>query len=524
MTRLYKYKDSIFESMYKNTRRIYAYFKQSQIKRIKVYIMLAVLIVATINPVYAVIQNDNINYGDYNILSEIDQFAYASYNGKQQPNIQYYYLKDGEKIPAYCLDYGMKGAEEVEHGHDVDVTRKIDDDALKMIILNGYPYKTLEELKLNSIPEAVFATQCAIWCYVDSDKFNINNIKPLSHMNDRLIECINEIYNCKNSNIEDYNIDVDLNVKNQETIVIDGEKYYKRKIELLNKRNIKCINIESKDDNVKLEKIDDDSYNIYVKTDIVKDKYNTSIYIPIKAKENVVLFGKSKKEGYQDIALTQKEDFDTTIEKEIEFLEYETNVKIIKKDKETNERLKNTKYHICDDLGLINGEYTTDENGEINLCFNNSQSMNLKIKEIEADINYIIDDVEYSYDISPNDNKEIELYNKKKKGVIEIYKRTKEYNEITNIAENSPLEGVVFNIYNDRNEIVDVLTTNEQGYAKSIELELGKYYIEEIETNKYYEKLKERIEVEILKNEDKVNVQVLNANAFIQRKLPVTGR
>lgn len=524
MTRLYKYKDSVFESMYKNTRRICAYFKQSKIKRIKIYIMLVALVLATINPVYAVIENDDINYGNYNILSQIDEFAYASYNGKQQPNIQYYYLKDKEKIPAYCLNYGMKGAEEGEYGHDVDVSQKINDDALKMIVLNGYPYKTLEELKINTIPEAVFATQCAIWCYVDSDKFNIENIKPLSHMNDRLIECISEIYNAKDGNIEDYNIDIDFNVSNQENVVIDGQSYYKRKIDLVNKKNIKCINIDSKDNNIKIEKLNEDSYNVYIKTDIVKEKYSVNIDLSINAKENVVLFGKSKEQGYQDIALTLKDDFSTTIEKEIQFLEYETNVKIIKKDKDTNKGLKNTKYHISDDLGLINGEYITDENGEINLYFNNSQSMLLKIKEVEADSNYIIDDFEYSYNISSNDNKEIELFNKKKKGFIEIYKRTKEYNEITNIAENSPLKGVIFTIFNDKGEVVDTLTTNEQGYAKSKELELGKYYIEETETNKYYEKLKERIEVEILKNEDKVNVQVLNVNAFIQRKLPVTGR
>ena len=173
MRKLYKYKDSIFENIYKSTRRINAYLRQSKIKRVKVYIILLVLIITTINPVYGIVENTNIEYGNYNILSDIDEFAYVAYNGKQQPNIQYYYLKDNQKIPAYCLNYGMKGAEEGDYGHDVDVQQKINDNALKMIILNGYPYKTLEELKLNSISEAVFATQCAIWCYIDSDKFNI---------------------------------------------------------------------------------------------------------------------------------------------------------------------------------------------------------------------------------------------------------------------------------------------------------------------------------------------------------------
>ncbi len=524
MRKLYKYKDSIFENIYKSTRRINAYLRQSKIKRVKVYIILLVLIITTINPVYGIVENTNIEYGNYNILSDIDEFAYVAYNGKQQPNIQYYYLKDNQKIPAYCLNYGMKGAEEGDYGHDVDVQQKINDNALKMIILNGYPYKTLEELKLNSISEAVFATQCAIWCYIDSDKFNIENVKPLSHMNDRLVECIKEIYKAKDDNIDDYNIDFDLDMGSQETVVIDGKEYYKKKVEILKSNNIKCINIDCKDNNIIVERINNSCYNLYIKADVVKEKYNAKLNINIDAKENVVLFGKSKKQGYQDIALTLKDDYSTSINKEIQFTKYNTKLKIIKRDKDTNKPLKDIKYHITDSLGLINSDFITDENGEINLCYANSQDMIVTLKEIETNSSYIIDDIEYTYNIIPNDEKEIELYNKKKKGYIELYKRTKEYNELTGIAENSPLEGVIFNIYNDKDEVVDVLITDDQGYAKSKELELGKYYIEEIQTNEYYEKLKERIEVEILENEDKVNIQVLNANAYIQRKLPVTGR
>ena len=72
--------------------------------------------------------------------------------------------------------------------------------------------------------------------------------------------------------------------------------------------------------------------------------------------------------------------------------------------------------------------------------------------------------------------------------------------------------------------MIDKLKTDEYGYAKSKALPLGKYYIKETQTNKHYKIMDKVIEVNIIKENDEVNVQILNDNVTIEEKLPVTGR
>ncbi len=521
MTKIYRYKNSILENIYKNSRRINAYFRQNQIRRIKAIVFLLLFIFSALNTnVFAItLENDKYQIGNYTIIGEVDPFAYISYNGKQQPNIMYSYNGN----PAYCLNRGLKGAEEATGGQIVNVKEKLSDDKLKMIILNGYPYKSVEELELTSIPEAIFATQFAIWCYTDNT-IDINKIEPLSYMNDTLVRKIKEIYSAKDIPIEESDINIDVKDEKQKTIVENDGTYYVRRFNISNLKNIENFSLKCKDTNVNIKRIDDCTYDAKILADLVKNRYDASIDIEIKANENVVLFGDSNDESYQNMALVIGKYYYPTIKHNISFEENNTEVIIEKLDSDTKLPIPNVKYYISDNYGYTNKEYVTDKDGIIKINLNNSEEVVLKIQEKEVDSKYVIDLKNYEYVIKPNKNEHIKLYNTKAKGYIEIVKKTKEYNENTNLPENYPLKDVKFNILNENMEIVDVLVTNESGYAKSKELEIGKYYIEEVKTNKYYEKLNELIDVEIKKDKEVTNVQVLNANAFIQKKMPVTGK
>ncbi len=517
MTKIYRYKNSILENIYKNSRRINAYFRQNQIRRIKAIVFLLLFLNTS---VFAItLENDKYEVGDYTITGEVDPFAYISYNGKQQPNIMYSYNGN----PAYCLNRGLKGAEETTSGQIVNVKEKLGDNKLKMIILNGYPYKSVEELELTSIPEAIFATQFAIWCYTDNT-IDINKIEPLSYMNETLVRKIKEIYSAKDIPIEESNINVDIKDEKQKTVVEDNRAYYVRKINIANLKNIDSISLECTDTNVNMRKLDDYTYEAKILADLVKNRYDAFIDIEIKANENVVLFGDSNDENYQNMALVIGKYYSPTVEYNISFEEKNTEIIIEKLDIDTKLPIPNVKYYISDNYGYTNKEYLTDKDGIIKINLNNSEDVVIKVKEKEVDSKYVIDLNSYEYVIKPNKDEHIKLYNSKAKGYIEIVKKTKEYNENTNLPENYPLKDVKFNILNENMEIVDVLVTNESGYAKSKELEIGKYYIEEVKTNKYYEKLNELIDVEIKKDKEVTNVQVLNANAFIQKKMPVTGK
>ena len=73
-------------------------------------------------------------------------------------------------------------------------------DGLAGIISEGYPNKNYVEIGLSSEEEAYFATQIAIWSYVE--EYDVNGFKG----NNRVVEAIKRIYNegiSKNS--EEYN-------------------------------------------------------------------------------------------------------------------------------------------------------------------------------------------------------------------------------------------------------------------------------------------------------------------------------
>lgn len=521
MLKIYQYKNIVVETIQRNKRRINAYARQNQIRRIKIYIMLTLILALSINPIFA-IENSDIYYGNYQVYCYKDPNMYIKYSGRSQPNYEYYYTKDNQEYPVYCLNLGLKGAEELEGGYTVDGSNKITDEKLQLILLNCYPYKSIEDLGLNNKDEAKFASQFAIWCYMEN--LNINLIEPITNSNENMVTAIKNIYNSKDNNINDKTIDLNFNIGNQFLEKINNKVYFSRIFTLANK-NINNIDVTTNDNNVILQK-NNEEYKISIPVDNVNnnESVNIKLNVNINAKENIVLVGKTTLAGFQDVALTLKDTFNTTIPKDISFKKYESTIILNKKDKDTKENLKDVKYLVTDDKDNFIGEYITDINGEICIKYCNTDNINLRIKEIETNQDYKIDEKNYEINIEPNDLKKLQFYNEKKKGTIEIVKKTKEYNEYTKLPENSPLKDVCFDIYDENNNIVDTLKTDQYGYAKTKKLPIGKYYIKETITNEYYQIKTDKIEVEILEDDENVNVQILNDNVYIEKKLPITGK
>ena len=205
MTKVYEYKDSMLGLIHKKRRRIFAYLRQNQIKRIKAILLILVVVFSNCS-IFAV-ENNNINYGKYKINVAKDPFMYVIFNGVMQPNYMYSYSDEEERC-VYCLERGKVGPESKEE-YFVNAKEKITDEMLQLILLNCYPYKSPEELGLMSIEQAKFASQFAIWCYTSG--VNIDSIEPISDLNLDMIQAIKKIYYSKDGNLNDYK--VDLNIK-----------------------------------------------------------------------------------------------------------------------------------------------------------------------------------------------------------------------------------------------------------------------------------------------------------------------
>ena len=158
---------------------------------------------------------------------------------------------------------------------------------------------------------------------------------------------------------------------------------------------------------------------------------------------------------------------------------YVPNIAFKIKNTDTNEYVcENSDCRFLTDLegviltsSLDDGHYEImeDENQIINGYAWNS-------KKIEIDVNYNSDikwdDDYYAY---------IDLYfdNKEVSGKVELNKIGEEVYYQNNVIEyyNVPLSNIEFELYDDNDNLIDTIKTNEKGYAKYDDLKIGKYYL-----------------------------------------------
>ena len=94
-------------------------------------------------------------------------------------------------------------------------------------------------------------------------------------------------------------------------------------------------------------------------------------------------------------------------------------------------------------------------------------------------------------------------------------KKAAGYNDITKDKEGALLKNAVFEITNNKNEVVDRITTDKRGVATSKDLPLGIYRIREITAPKHYLLDDKVFYAEIKVHDDLVKFEVLNEPADI---------
>jgi len=153
------------------------------------------------------------------------------------------------------------------------------------------------------------------------------------------------------------------------------------------------------------------------------------------------------------------------------------NLQIKKVDKDDgNIQLQNVKFKITDKDGNMY-ETTTNKYGIAQV--ENIRIGNVKIKEVETNKEYNLIDEEIEIVIKYNEYTKIIIENEKKKGQIEIYKTDKDDTTVK-------IPNVEFEILDKNNNAIDRITTNENGYAISRRLPIGKYYLKEVKSNSNY--------------------------------------
>lgn len=372
----------------------------------KIVVVMALFMIflnMTLNKTYA---NDFDEFGKYHVYSYNDSNRYIKYQERPQRIHEYYYLNSSSKqLPAYCMNLGLNGAETVEGGYDVDASKYLDDTIVNNIILNGYPYKTVEELGLANESEARYATQFALW--IKLNNLDINQITPMESEYIRVVNAIKNIYyNGINSQMI-YTSGVKVEeVKNETPVDSLDESYYSKLYKLEYGENILDINLEingikdyiiADEKNNKIDKIvGNKTIKVLFPRNSNEGDLNFTLNITSKYKESAVLFAKSSVNGMQDLSLTLEPIKENNINLVGEVKEVKTKLTITKKDADNeNICIPNVKFDIYDSQDNILGSFVTDKDGKINIdvekdlkIYKNSK---IKIKEMEVPYPYIID-------------------------------------------------------------------------------------------------------------------------------------
>ena len=357
-----------------------------------------------------------VNVNSANIVSGGDCGSLLIYKGIYIKTYYAYYTKDGVNYPAYCLDKTKHGVNN-ELEYSVSIQSAISDVKVWRIIINGYPYKTVEQLGCYNKEEAFSATKQAIYCYIHGN--DPNGYTGIGEAGNRTVRAIKQILadseKCTETQISN-NISI---IKEQEKFDVDGkEKNYVSKIYSIKAgttiSNYKVqlskvkeelpegIKITDINNNEKTEFSQNEKFKILIPIKNLTKDSNFNIEIQTKINNKPILYGKAPDTSYQDYALTSATYEDATGKTEDKFYKNETKIRIIKQDAETKERLENVEFNILDsNKKIIYANLKTNSKGEIEIS--NLVPGKYYIQEVKTIDGYELNDEVFEFNVNLNE-------------------------------------------------------------------------------------------------------------------------
>ena len=254
-----------------------------------------------------------------------------------------------------------------------------------------------------------------------------------------------------------------------------------------NKSTTQNITNDHKKGNLKIYKVDKDNHKIAlgnVQFDLYSEEfqrvvgtYTTDVNGEISIKDlrtgNYKLIEKNTGKWYnlaEDTTVEVK--WNTTEENTIENELKKGQVKVIKIDLDNKEvKLQGVKFDVLDENGKVLETITTDENGEAYTSrYAIRDYSKLTIREKETLENYVLNDTPQTVVLEAEQIKTVTFTNELKKGQIKVIKVDQDNNEVK-------LKGIEFKVYDEDNNLVDTLITDENGEATSKRLRIDKKYI-----------------------------------------------
>ena len=273
------------------------------------------------------------------------------------------YTENGVHYPAYCLDKTKPGAETGEY--TVSVDKAINDVGLWRRVINGYPYKTIEELGVASKEEAFTATKQAVYCYIHGN--NPDDYGAIGEAGQRTLNAMKMIINNANnssetkiSNIIEINKndssewkqdEIDKNYVSKTYSIKAGAEIsnYKITVEKENADDLGGIKLTDEKNQEKTEFIPNEKFKILIPIKNLTEEGKIRITVQAQISTKPVLYGTAPDTSHQDYALTAATYEDGTGSISDRYFKNETKLIVIKKDQESGTTLKGVEFELLNE-------------------------------------------------------------------------------------------------------------------------------------------------------------------------------
>ena len=420
------------------------------------------------------------------------------------------YRINGNLHYAYCLQRERKGVGGDQESYNVNVTEMLKDEKIWRAIINGFPYKSAEELGVENDQDAFVATKQAIYSVMydwDVD----THFRGADERGWKIFNAIKTITNNARNGTETPNKSNVLEIKPVGEFKKENNNYYsqeysvKASVDMSNYIITKIENfpegsiVTDLNNNPKTEFSPNQNFKILIPKNKILNNFEGTIKIKGRVKTYPVFYGASYDENLQDYALTY--DAYETVGDEITLRvnAYKSKIIVIKKDGETNKPIENVEFNVKYKDGTQIGDFKTDQNGTITIS--NLKQGTIILTETKTQEQYVLDGTEKEIIIEYDEEKTIEIKNERKKRNITIKKVDKDDNSIN-------LSGVEFDLIAQNGDIVKHLVTDKNGEAKAENIDIGNYILKETKTNQEYKlSLQQDITIEWNKT---FNIQIEN--------------
>jgi len=392
--------------------------KGGNILKKTVKIMSIILVIMILNVVLLVNTVQAVEGGQIKIYTKGEFKRIIKFNEIVVKTAHAVYEENGKEYPVYCLNKDLHGVGEYIATYEVTEQGKITDLGLWRVIINGYPYKSIEQLGVNDEGEAYTATKQAIYCYIY--KRGTENYEGIGEAGNRVINAINTILeNAKNSTETFENQEIEI-LQSKEWQIENN--YIVKQYELKSNLNISkfIVSLENRPSGCKITNLENqeksefssnEKFKILIPISSLEKSGQFKIKIQTQMETKPIFYGKAPSADLQDYALTafSYEDVDTELLQNYE--KNETKIIIQKQDSETQETLKGAKFEILNANKKVIRVAETNKDGQIIL--EQITPGTYYIREIKAPDGYETKAELQKIEIKMNEKKTIKIGNNK---------------------------------------------------------------------------------------------------------------